>query len=180
PPSRWSVHGRSHGCCRARRLTSRAPCSPSTVRYPRGERMAIRRKRIVRGAVLRLLADPLKLRIAEALRDAPASPHELARRFGLKPTALYHHFARLAAAGLVEVAARRRRRGAVERLYRLTARQLVVDRRLVGTRTVSTVLAVASAILQVTGDDVHTGALDPSRPLADRQRSELATIVVRT
>src|SRR5262245_37354649 len=123
--SRWSVHGRSHGCCRTRRLTSRAPCSPSMVRYPRRERMAIRRKHIVReAAVLRLLADPLKLRIAEALRDAPAPPHEPARRFGLKPTALYHHFARLAAAGLVEVAARRRRRGAVERLYRLTARQL--------------------------------------------------------
>jgi DNA-binding transcriptional ArsR family regulator len=131
-------------------------------------------------AVLRLLADPLKLRIAEALREAPASPHELARRFGLKPTALYHHVAKLAAAGLVEVAARRRRRGAIERLYRLTARQLVVDRRLVGKRTVSTVLAAASAMLQLTSDDLHAAALDPSRSLADRDRSELATIVVRT
>ena len=94
--------------------------------------------------MLRLLADPLKLRIAEALREAPASPHELARRFGLKPTALYHHFARLAAAGLVEVAARRRRRGAIERLYRLSARQIDVDRWLVAKRTLSTASTCSS------------------------------------
>lgn len=135
-------------------------------------------------ATLRLLGDPKKLRIYEALRDAPASPFELAIRFGLKPTALYHHFARLAEAKLIEVAARRRRRGAIECLYRPTARQLVVDRRLVrahpGSRTVAAVLDAASSILQLTGEDIRSASLDASRPLADRSRSELATIVVRT
>jgi len=77
---------------------------------------------------LRLLANPTKLRIFEALRDAPSSPLQLARRFGQKPTALYHHFARLEKAGLIEVAETRQRRGAVERLYRPAVSRVVVDR----------------------------------------------------
>jgi hypothetical protein len=45
---------------------------------------------------------------------------------------------------------------------------------------VAAVLAAASAILQVTADDLRTAAADPSRPLADRQRSEVAMVLVRT
>jgi DNA-binding transcriptional ArsR family regulator len=147
--------------------------------------MATRARRVIRKvAVLRLLADPVKLRIYEALRDAPASPHALALRFGLKPTALYHHFAQLAGAKLIHVAARRQRRGVVERQYRPSAKQLVVDRQLLRAAptsgSVAAVLAAASAILQVTADDIRTAAADPSRPLADRERSEVAMVVVRT
>lgn len=147
--------------------------------------MATRARRVIRSVdVLRLLTDPVKLRIYEALRDAPASPHELALRFGLKPTALYHHFARLADAKLIAVAARRRRRGVIERQYGPSAKQLVVDRQLLRaaptSRSVAAVLAAASAILQVTADDIRAAAADPSRPLADRARSEVATVLVRT
>jgi DNA-binding transcriptional ArsR family regulator len=144
--------------------------------------MARARRIIKEVAELRLLADPIKLRIFEALRDAPASPHELALRFGKKPTALYHHFARLTAARLIEVATERQRRGVVERLYRPAARQLVVDhalaRRGQASRSVRAVLAAASAILQVTGEDLRAAVVDPSQPLADRSRSEIGTIVV--
>ena len=44
--------------------------------------MSARRTPVADVARLRLLADPLKLRIYEALRDTPSSPHELAARFG--------------------------------------------------------------------------------------------------
>lgn len=132
---------------------------------------------------LRLLSDPVKLRIYEALREAPASALALARRFGTKPTALYHHFARLERAGLIEVAERRKRRGAVERLYRPTVDHLVVDRQLArgapGSRSLDTVLAAASASLQVTVEDIQAASLDPSEPLADASRSEIGTAVVR-
>jgi DNA-binding transcriptional ArsR family regulator len=132
---------------------------------------------------LRLLANPTKLRIFEALRDAPASPHELAARFGKKPTALYHHFARLQQAGLIEVAETRQRRGVVERLYRPAVGKVVVDRALARgkrtSRSVETVLAAASAIFRVTVEDTEAAALDPIRPLADASRSEIATTVAR-
>lgn len=135
-------------------------------------------------STLRLLADPLKLRIYEALRDAPASPHELALRFGKRPTSLYHHFGKLFAAELIEVAETRQRRGVVERLYRPTSSQLVVDRALLlGKHTspsVTAVLAAAGAILEVTAEDTRAAALDPSRPLSDRRRAEVATVLVRT
>jgi len=132
---------------------------------------------------LRLLANPTKLRIFEALRDAPSSPLQLARRFGQKPTALYHHFARLEKAGLIEVAETRQRRGAVERLYRPAVSRVVVDRALARgarkSRSVDAVLAAASTIFRVTAEDTQTAALDPTRPLADASRSEIATTVAR-
>jgi DNA-binding transcriptional ArsR family regulator len=145
--------------------------------------MSARRRTIRDAAQLRLLADTKKFRIVEALRDAPASPHELAKRLGTKPTALYHHVARLAAAGIIEPAERRRRRGVIETRYRPVARQLIVDRALLRgpgrSRSVAAVLAVASTIVDVTIADIRAAAHDRSRPLADRDRSEVATIAAR-
>jgi len=46
-------------------------------------------------------------------------------------------------------------------------------------RSVAAVLAAASTIVDVTIGDLRAAAQDPSRPLADRDRSELATVVVR-
>ena len=132
---------------------------------------------------LLLLADSTRLRIFEALREAPASPHQLAKQFGQKPTALYYHFGRMEKAGLIEVADTRQRRGTVERLYRPSARQLVVDRALARgpgkSTSVQAVLAAIGTILQVTAEDIERATLDPTRPLADRARSEVATAVVR-
>lgn len=145
--------------------------------------MSARRRTIRDAAQLRVLADPKKFRIVEALREAPASPHELAKRLGTKPTALYHHFAKLAGAGIIEPAEQRRRRGVIETRYRPVARQLIADRALLRgpsrSRSVAAVLAVASTIVDVTIADVRAAAHDPSRPLADRGRSELATIAAR-
>jgi DNA-binding transcriptional ArsR family regulator len=146
--------------------------------------MTQRAPKVIRRAEhLRLLADPVRLRILEALRDAPASPHALARRFGQKPTALYHHFARLEHAGIIEVVETRQRRGMVERLYQPTTSQIVVDRALAtgrrSSRSVDAVLAAASTIFQVTVEDTRAAALDPSRPLGDASRSEIATLVAR-
>src|SRR5690606_12087338 len=110
-----------------------------------------------RAEELRLLADPKKLRIFEALREGPASAHELALRFGEKPTALYHHFARLERAGFIEVVEKRQRRGVVEKRYGAAVKQIVVDRSLVkrssGARSVQAVLAAASAIVRITIED---------------------------
>src|SRR5437763_821962 len=81
-------------------------------------------------AQLKLLSDPLRLRIVELLRDAELSPKQAALRLSLKPTRLYRHFHKLEAAGLIEQVSSRGRRGATERLYRSTAKLYVVDRRL--------------------------------------------------
>lgn len=153
-----------------RALTRAQPQNPGTERL------------IERVDELRVLADPTRLRIFEALREAPASARGLARRFGLKPTALYRDFARLEKAGLIELAEECKRRGVTERLYQPAAERLRVDRKLAmgKQRSVETVLAAMSTILQVTAEDIQAAASDPSRPLADPQRMELGTLVVRT
>lgn len=68
--------------------------------------------------VHKALADPLRLRLLEALWEAPRSARDLAHLAGLPADRLYYHLSRLEQAGLIEVAAYRPlARGKVERVY---------------------------------------------------------------
>jgi DNA-binding transcriptional ArsR family regulator len=68
--------------------------------------------------VHRALADPLRIRIVEALWETPRSAREVAECLELPADRLYYHLAQLEQAGLVEVAEYRRlARGKVERVY---------------------------------------------------------------
>ena len=70
-----------------------------------------------------LLLHPVRLRIVQAfLGDRTLTTSELAAEMDDVPAgSLYRHVARLAQAGVLEVVAERRVRGAVERTYRLRA-----------------------------------------------------------
>lgn len=69
-------------------------------------------------AVHRVLADPLRLRVLEALWVRSQSAKELARWVGVSPDRLYYHLRKLEAAGLVEVSGYRELGGGkVERVY---------------------------------------------------------------
>lgn len=68
--------------------------------------------------VHKALADPLRVRIVEALWVTPRSARELAENLGLPADRLYYHLGQLEHAKLIEVAEYRRlARGKVERVY---------------------------------------------------------------
>lgn len=132
---------------------------------------------------VKVLADPLRLRIIEELRAEPLSPRQMADRLGVKPTRLYHHFAALERAGLIELASTRPRRGAVERFFRPVARELVVDRRMFagggGEGHAGSVLSAASVMFSRTLEELRAQAEAGVLPLEDRDRVEVATARVR-
>lgn len=68
--------------------------------------------------VHKALADPLRIRLLEALWETPQSARELGERQALPADRLYYHLKQLEAAGLVEIAEYRPlARGKVERVY---------------------------------------------------------------
>lgn len=70
---------------------------------------------------VRLLADPLRLRIVEALNERPATAKQVALTLGEKPSRIYHHVALLERAGLLRLVESRRKRGTTERYLAASA-----------------------------------------------------------
>ncbi len=78
-------------------------------------------------ATLRLLSDPLRLRLIEQLGGRPTTVKALARALGIKPNRLYYHVNLLQEHGLIRVTETRLVSGIVERTYGLVARHLAVS-----------------------------------------------------
>jgi DNA-binding transcriptional ArsR family regulator len=66
---------------------------------------------------VRVLADPLRLRILGAFCDAESTTKQVAERIGEKPTRLYHHVDALERVGLLRLTRKRQNRGTVEKYY---------------------------------------------------------------
>lgn len=82
--------------------------------------------------VLRLIADPLRLRMLELLRRQPRTVTELATLLDTPRTNLYYHIKLLESHELVSVASSELVSGIVEKRYRATAYRLTVDKSLLG------------------------------------------------
>ncbi|MFC6594649.1 winged helix-turn-helix domain-containing protein [Kitasatospora paranensis] len=78
--------------------------------------------------VLRALAHPVRLRMMSLLWTAPMSAAELARELGISHALASQHLRRLDAAGQVELAEVRARRGGRERRYRAVRGTPLSDR----------------------------------------------------
>jgi DNA-binding transcriptional ArsR family regulator len=74
-----------------------------------------------------VLMDPARRTLLEALIERPDSAVGLARRLGDTRQRLNYHLRALEAAGLVELAEERQRRGVKERVMRPVARRFVLD-----------------------------------------------------
>jgi DNA-binding transcriptional ArsR family regulator len=72
---------------------------------------------------IRVLADPLRLRILEELCVAELTTKQVAQRLREKPTKLYHHVEALERVGLIRLARTRQNRGTIEKYYVAVARQ---------------------------------------------------------
>ena len=81
---------------------------------------------------LRLLTQPVRLKVVEALRSAPGplTVKELAAALGTTQTKLYYHINLLEGADLIRVAATRLVSGIVEKRYAAATYRLSVDRAL--------------------------------------------------
>jgi DNA-binding transcriptional ArsR family regulator len=77
---------------------------------------------------LKLLAEPTREFIYQALVSAPRTATELAQLMNCPTTRLYHHLKLLEKHGLILVVAERLVSGIVERRYRAVARRLRLDR----------------------------------------------------
>lgn len=78
--------------------------------------------------VLRALAHPLRLRMLSLMWPGPMSAAELARELDVSHALASQHLRRLDAAGLVELAEERMRRGGRERRYRTVHASPLSDR----------------------------------------------------
>lgn len=74
---------------------------------------------------LRLLADPLRLRLIHAFAKQPRTTKQVAESLGLPATRLYHHVGQLEEAGLLRLTGTRPVRGTVEKYYQTVARRFV-------------------------------------------------------
>ena len=79
---------------------------------------------------VRLLADPLKLRLLQVFAEGPATTREVAERLGEKLTRLYRHVDALHDAGLLKIVAEAPKRGTVERTFQAVAERFEVDQAL--------------------------------------------------
>ncbi|HET9232819.1 MAG TPA: helix-turn-helix domain-containing protein [Candidatus Eisenbacteria bacterium] len=78
---------------------------------------------------VKVLADPLRLRILEELCAAERTTKQVAERIGEKPTKLYHHMEALERVGLIRLARTRQNRGTMEKYYMAVARQFRAELR---------------------------------------------------
>ena len=79
---------------------------------------------------VKILADPLRIRILEALCREERTTKQVAKLLGEEPTKLYHHVAALERVGLIRLARTRPNRGTIEKYYMAVARQFRADSRI--------------------------------------------------
>ncbi len=78
-------------------------------------------------ATLRVLTDPLRMRILALLEEKPRTVKEVARMLDLPPTRLYYHFNLLEKHDIIRVVGTRVVSGIIEKRYWITARHFEVD-----------------------------------------------------
>lgn len=76
---------------------------------------------------IRLLADPLKLRLLQEFAQAAKTAKDVAIDLDESVTKLYRHVDALLAAGLIEVVGEQQKRGTVERTFRAVAQRFEAD-----------------------------------------------------
>ena len=76
---------------------------------------------------VRLLADPLKLRLLQAFAESAKTTKQAAEELGEKVTKLYRHVDALHDVGLLEVVEEKQKRGTIERTFQAVAQRFEAD-----------------------------------------------------
>lgn len=110
---------------------------------------------------VKVLSDPLRIRILEELCEEERTTKQVAQRLGEKPTKLYHHVEALLRVGLIRLTRKRQNRGTIEKYYMAVARQFRADSRLFtaadagGEMESDTLQAMISTIFERTSEELR-------------------------
>jgi len=122
---------------------------------------------------LRALADPLRLRVIEALTPREQSVAHLAKQFRVPAARLYHHIDLMLEAGVIEVTRRVRRRGTEERFLRAVAKDYRLDPGLFQEERgagqslealIDVGRSIFASVTQQLVDGARNGTIDPGKP----------------
>lgn len=133
------------------------------------------------GAQLQALADGFRLRLLASIGRDPGSAKQLADRFDVPTTRLYHHLDLLEEQGFIEVVATRRSGARTERCYGTPPRRSIrPSGELVDAEDRSELAAAMRAIAEVVGatlaEGVRSGALEvPSTRDVDEAVRDVVT-----
>lgn len=118
---------------------------------------------------LKVISDPVRLRILESLIEKPLTVKEVAARLGTTATKLYYHVNLMEEHGLLRVVSQRIVSGIIEKQYRTRAFSFDVDKELLSISTGEEGGAIdlmLKAVFNSTSDDVRQaidlGLLNPS------------------
>ena len=106
---------------------------------------------------IKVLADPLRIRILEDLCTEERTTKQVALRLGEKPTKLYHHMEALERVGLIRLTRTRQNRGTIEKYYLAVAQQFRTDARIFsGSKSEGdTLQAMISTVFDRTADEMR-------------------------
>ncbi len=122
---------------------------------------------------LKVVADPLRLRILEVLRRGPSTVKQLATVLEVPLKKLYYHVNLLEAHALIRVVGTRVISGIIEKQYQVAAHRLSVDRALLSSSSASepereTLDVFLSVVLDHTKSEikkgVQAGLINPEQP----------------
>ncbi len=136
---------------------------------------------------LKVLADPLRLRILEAFCQQPMTTKQAAQLLGEKqPTKLYHHVNALERVGLIKLVKTKKNRGTVEKYYRAVAGDFTVDRKLFAVRpqteeAIEALQAMFASPLEATLSEIRQSiAAKLIEPEDERRAAFLTRLHIRT
>lgn len=113
---------------------------------------------------LRVLADPLRLRVLDCLYQEPRTVKQVADQLDLPATKLYYHVGELERIGVVKVVETRVKSGIVEKYYRTTAPLIRVSRELLKltgspSDTTHTYAELVGSLFEAVADDLRQAVL---------------------
>jgi len=136
---------------------------------------------------IKVLADPLRLRILEAFCAQPMTTKQVAQLLREKqPTKLYHHVEALERVGLIKLIKTKRNRGTVEKYYQAMAGHFTVDRKLFAVRpraeeAIEALQAMLASPLEATLSEIRQSiAAKLIEPEDERRAAILSRLHIRT
>ena len=129
---------------------------------------------------LRVLSDPRKLQIIEAVRHDALTASQIAKRLGEKPTKLYYHVAELERHQLIRVAETRQKGNLVEKYYRPAADVYKVDKALFekGPEALGAFYTTVTGMLD--GTTAHLKRAIDSGRVTEKEAAAATRVIVRS
>lgn len=125
---------------------------------------------------MRVLSDPLRIRLLGALTEQPSSAKEVAERFGVPTTRLYHHLGLLERHSFIQVVATRRSGARTERCYGALPRSAIrPGPELTGAEDRRELAAAMAAVVELAGTTLAEAVIAGRANLDESDRSVIVS-----